>query len=113
MSSELPQVEDYLRLFQRYGSSLDPIYKTDTGEDPYAFLFEQIILLLIRPSAFNLSLPESFRKTAHRYHRGDQVVRKSLSDPDACHFMLCSLYDLIMLKGGLSLKRQQSKQESP
>ena len=74
MSSEIPELNDYLRLFERYGQDLGSIYQHEGDDDPYAFLFEQIILLLTKPSPFNLSLPEPFRQTAHRYHQGEAAT---------------------------------------
>jgi len=110
MSDKHPELEDYLRLFERYGRDLGSIYQLDGDDDPYAFLFEQIILLLIAQSSFNMSLPEPFRLSAHRYHRGEPDTVAHLSDPDNRHFMLCDLHDWIMLKGGLSLRRSRSEE---
>lgn len=106
MSRSLPELEDYVRLFQIYGKDLGSIYQVESAEDPYALLFEQVILLLLKPSPFNLHLPEAFRTTAHRYHRGDEATVAHMSDFDNRHFMLCDLHDLIMLKGGLHYKRK-------
>jgi hypothetical protein len=108
MTIDQPELEDYARLFHVYGEHLGSLYR-EPDDDHYALLFEQVIRLLIRPSAFNLSLPEPFRLTAHRYHRGDPVTVKHLCDPANRHFMLCDLHDLVMLKGGLALKRRENK----
>ena len=108
MTIEQPELEDYTQLFRVYGEDLGSLYR-EPDDDRYAFLFEQVIRLLIRPSAFNLSLPEPFRLSAHRYHRGDPVTVAHLGDPVNRHFMLCDLHDLIMLKGGLALKRKGNK----
>ncbi len=109
MSSEQPTVEDYVDLFRRYGDDLGSIYK-EPDDDRYALLFEQMVRLLLKPSAFNLSLPEQFRTTALRYHRGDAGTLAHMGDPANQHFMLCDLHDLVMLRGGLALKR---KRQSP
>jgi hypothetical protein len=106
MSASRPELEDYLHLFRIYGKDLGAIYR-EPDDDRYALLFEQVIRLLIRPSPFNLSLPEPFRRSAHRYHDGDPVTVKHLSEPANRHFMLCDLHDLVMLKGGLALKRRE------
>ncbi|MBI1195007.1 MAG: hypothetical protein GC138_04085 [Gammaproteobacteria bacterium] len=111
MSGQQPDLDDYLRLFERYGRDLGSIYQLEGDEDPYAFLFEQIILLLIANSPFNMSLPELFRTSAHRYHRGELDTVAHLSDPDNRHFMLCDLHDLVMLKGGLSRRRTRGGSE--
>ncbi|TVZ38810.1 hypothetical protein P886_3192 [Alteromonadaceae bacterium 2753L.S.0a.02] len=106
MSRSLPELEDYVRLFHIYGKDLGSIYKDESEQDPYMLLFEQAINMLIKPSPFNLSLPELFRTTAHRYHRGDADTLAHLGNTDNRHFMLCDLHDLVMLRGGLQLKRK-------
>ncbi|MEW6445810.1 MAG: hypothetical protein ACOZAQ_01690 [Pseudomonadota bacterium] len=104
MKDAQPVLADYVHLFQRYGESLGGIYK-DPDDQRYAFLFEQVVRMLVRPSPFNLSLPEPFRVSARRYLSGDPVTISHLSDPANRHFMLCDLHDIVMLKGGLALKR--------
>jgi hypothetical protein len=106
MSTSLPALEDYTRLFQTYGEDLGALYQ-EPDDDRYALLFEQVVRLLIKPSPFNLSLPEPFRISSHRYHNGDPVTVEHLSNPANRHFMLCELHDLIMLRGGLALRRRQ------
>lgn len=106
MSRSLPDVEDYVRLFQIYGQDLGSIYTVESETDPYLLLFEQVILLLIRPSGFNFSLPDAFRTTAQRYHRGEPSTTERFADPDTRHFMLCDLHDIVMLQGGLQFKRR-------
>lgn len=112
MSQALPELEDYVHLFQIYGDDLGGIYQ-EPDDDRYALLFEQVVRLLIKPSAFNLTLPEPFRISAHRYHDGDPVTVKHLGDPANRHFMLCDLHDLIMLFGGLALKRREKAHTNP
>jgi hypothetical protein len=104
MSASDPDIDDYLKLFERYGSDLGRIYQAP-DDDRYALLFEQVVRLLVKPSAFNLSLPEPFRTSAHRYRSGHAATVKYLSRPANRNFMLCDLHDLIMLKGGLAAKR--------
>jgi len=108
MSQSMPELDDYLRLFAIYEKDLGSIYQESADEDPYNLLFEQVTKLLIRPSAFNLSLPEPFRNTAHRYRRGDAPTLQHFADADNRHFMLCDLHDLVMLKGGLQKKREKT-----
>ncbi len=108
MSAQQPQVEDYAHLFAAYGEDLGSIYR-EPDDERYALLFEQVIRLLIRPSPYNLSLPEPFRVTAKRYHDGSPATVAHLSDPANRHFMLCDLHDLVMLKDGLRLKRRENK----
>jgi len=105
MSSKHPDAKDYVSLFQSYDKDLGAIYQ-EPEDDRYEFLFEQVIRLLVQTSAFNLSLPDAFRRTAHRYHIGDPVTLAHLRDPANRHFMLCDLHDMIMLKGGLALRRK-------
>ncbi|MBF0447420.1 MAG: hypothetical protein HQL67_04390 [Magnetococcales bacterium] len=101
-----PDLEDYVRLFDRYGEKIQTIYQEEEEDDRYALLFEQIVRLLIKPSPFNRMLPEKFRLSSHRYLRGDPLTVKHFAYPSNRHFMMSDLYDLIMLKGGLALKRQ-------
>ena len=112
MSTSLPEIEDYVRLFLVYGKDLGNIYQIESDEDPYFLLFEQVILLLIKPSPFNLSLPEAFCITAHRYHRGDKATLTHFSEQTNRHFMLCDLHDFIMLHGGLRVKRRTRNREN-
>ena len=106
MSSQNPGVEDYVHLFQVYGKDLGSLYR-EPDDERYALLFEQVVRLLVRPSPYNLALPQQFRVTAQRYQKGDPVTVKHMGDPANRHFMLCDLHDLVMLKGGLALKRRE------
>jgi len=108
MSPSRPELEDYLQLFRRYGEDLGSIYR-EPDDERYALLFEQVVQLLIKPSPFNLSLPEPFRRSAHRYHDHHPATVEHLGEPAIRHFMLCDLHDLIMLKGGLARRRRERK----
>lgn len=105
MRTQRPDVADYALLFRAYGEDLGSIYR-EPDDDRYALLFEQVVRLLIRTSPFNLSLPEQFRIAARHYHAGNRITVEHLSNPANRHFMLCDLHDLVMLKGGLRLKRK-------
>ncbi len=104
MSSTNPDLQDYLQLFQRYGGDLAELYR-EAEDDRYALLFEQVVRLLVRPSPFNLRLPAPFRIAAHRYRDGHRPTVARLRQPANRNFLLCELYDLIMLKGGLAALR--------
>jgi hypothetical protein len=106
MSAQRPGVEDYAHLFRAYGEDMGSIYR-EPDDDRYALLFEQVVRMLIRPSPFNLSLPKQFQIAARRYHAGNRSTVEHLSNPANRHFMLCDLHDLVMLKGGLRLKRKE------
>lgn len=106
MSHEHPVLEDYLRLFQRYGEDLDSIYR-EPEDDHYEFLFTQCVRLLNQPSPFNRSLPEPFRTSARRYRDGEPTTRAWLEQPANRHFMLCDLHDYIKLKANLAKRREQ------
>lgn len=106
MTAVRPELEDYVHLFRIYGEDLGGLYR-EPDDDRYAMLFEQVVRLLVRPSPYNLSLPAQFRTTALRYHDGDPATVRHLGDPANRHFMLCDLHDLIMLKGGLALRRRE------
>jgi hypothetical protein len=107
---EHPSVADYVQLFRTYGHDLGGIY-ADDNDVRYAFLFEQVVRLLIRPSHFNLALPLEFRQVAQRYHAGDADTLAHLREPVNRNFMLCDLHDLVMLKGGLRLRRAEQSHE--
>ena len=104
MSRIEPVVEDYLRLFDCYAEDIGALYK-EPEDDRYAFLFAQVVQLLIRPSPFNRALPAQFRRTAQLWHRGDPATLAHMSQAANQHFMLCDLHDLVMLKGGLARRR--------
>jgi hypothetical protein len=107
VSATEPDIRDYLKLFEIYGANLGRLY-SEPDDDRYALLFEQVMRLLVKPSPFNLSLPEPFRTSAHRYRGGHPGTIEHLSRPANRNFMLCDLHDLIMLKGGLAAKRADS-----
>jgi hypothetical protein len=107
VSAHQPDLQDYVQLFGAYGKHVGSIYR-EPDDDRYTLLFEQVIRLLIRPSPFNLSLPEAFRVAAQRYHAANPSTLEHLSDPANRHFMLCDLHDLVMLRGGLRLGRKES-----
>ena len=104
--AEYPSVADYVKLFHAYGHDLGGIF-ADDSDVRYAFLFEQVVRLLIQPSRFNLSLPMEFRQVAQRYRDGDPATLAHLREPANRNFMLCDLHDLVMLKGGLRLRRAE------
>jgi hypothetical protein len=52
--------------------------------------------------------------TARRYRDGHQPTVARLREPANRNFMLCELYDLIMLKGGLAVQREdRSGRDAP
>lgn len=106
MSKRAPELEDYLRIFDMYPADLSAIYKDEGSTDHYALLFEQLMHMLVRQSRYNSSLPLEFVLTAQRYVRGESETMEHLGDMDNRHFMLCDLYDFIMLNGGLNWKRE-------
>lgn len=108
MSRNWPDLADYVHLFERYGAAdLGRMYMDD-DVDRFALLFEQVVALLTAPpSPFNLSLPEPFRITAQRYREGHPATLAHLADPGNRNFMLSDLYDLVMLSGGLELRRRE------
>lgn len=106
MTKQAPDLADYVHLFGIYGTDLGTLYR-EPDDDRYALLFGQVVRLLARPSPFNLTLPEAFRTAALRYTAGDAATAH-FDDPANRHFMLCDLHDLVMLMGGLALKRRRS-----
>jgi hypothetical protein len=108
MKKSPPDLADYTHLFQTYGRDLGNLYQ-EPEDGRYAFLFEQVMRMLIRPSPINRSLPEPFRVAARRYHYRDPSTVAHLNDPANRHFMLCDLHDVVMLRGGLALKRKEAR----
>ncbi len=93
-----PELEDYEALFALYGPSLDTVF-LETDVERYRFLFEQLMRLLARGSAFNTGLPAQFVRTAQRYMAGDPRTVRSLEDPDTRLFLLSDIHDYIRLAG--------------
>jgi hypothetical protein len=112
MTLTKPDLHDYLQLFSQYGGDLGELYR-EPDDERYALLFEQVMRLLVRPSPFNLRLPEPFLAAARRYRDGHQPTVARLRQPANRHFLLCELYDLIMLKGGLSARREAAGSDAP
>ena len=108
MSASRPELEDYLALFRPYGADIGDIYQAPE-DDRYLLLFEQAMRLLARPSPFNLSLPEPFRRNALRWRNAHPGTRRHFGHPANRHFLLADLHDLIMLKGGLGRQRSQRR----
>jgi hypothetical protein len=92
-----PDAADYMDLFGRYEKDFGPAYM-EPEDDRYRFLFDQICRLLVQPSAFNLSIPQEFRTTAHRYLAGEEATVTHVRDPQIRHFMLSDLYDYVHLR---------------
>ena len=57
-----PDLADYTELFGLYAKDLGAAY-LEPEDERYRLLFDQLCRLLAKPSAFNLSLPEPFRRT--------------------------------------------------
>jgi hypothetical protein len=98
-----PDSNDYIELFGRYEKDFGPIY-LEPEDNRYRLLFDQICRLLAPPSDFNLSMPQEFRVTAHRYLAGDETTIAHMREPKNRHFMLSDFYDYLHLRqkmGGL------------
>lgn len=110
MSPSKPDVQDYLQLFRQYGGDLNMLYR-EPDDERYALLFEQVVRLLVRPSPFNLQLPDPLRRVARRYRDGHQPTVARLREPANRNFMLSELHDLVMLKGGLAATRARKSDD--
>jgi hypothetical protein len=95
--TDKPSLEDYMDLFSRYGRNFGSAY-LEPEDERFRFLFDQICRLLAQPSDFNLSLPEPFRTTAHRYLAADHVTVAHMRIAENRHFMLSDLFDYIDLR---------------
>ncbi|MCV6597827.1 MAG: hypothetical protein OIF40_12200 [Mangrovicoccus sp.] len=111
MSQDNPIIDDYLRMFEQYGDGIEKIY-LETPDDRYELLFERAMRLLVKPSAFNFTLPEPFRRTAHRYLAGNPETLRHLEDRETRHFMLAEVHDYVLLNGGLARRRELANQQA-
>jgi hypothetical protein len=98
-----PNVEDYLDLFNRYGKDFGDAY-LEPEDERFRLLFDQLCRLLAQPSEFNLTLPEPFRTTAHRYLAGDAATVTHMRIVENRHFMLSDLFDYLRLRQRLGGK---------
>jgi len=96
VSRESPVLQDYLKLFALYEGKLD-FSGGGLGGGDYLFIFEQVIRLLLKPSAFNNTLPESFISTAERYAFGEAAVTTHFRSNENRQFFLSDLYDSLLL----------------
>ena len=98
-----PDLDDYVDLFKRYGKDFGAAY-LEPEDERFRFLFDQLCRLLAQPSQFNLTLPELFRTTAHRYLDGDEVTVTHMRIAENRHFMLSDVYDYVELRHRLGDK---------
>lgn len=96
MSSERPELHDYLKLFELYAGKLDFTINGTKGGD-YSFIFEQVIRLLLKPSAFNDMLPETYLGVAERYAFNEPATVAHFRYNENKQFFLSDLYDSLML----------------
>jgi hypothetical protein len=117
-SSRSPTADDYLRLFERWhallredvgpeaGRDFGDAYKA-TEDERFRLLFEQICQLLIAPSAFNLAMPQAFRRTAQQWVDGDAATLAHMGNVQNRHFMLSDLYDYVHLSRTMGVSWQR------
>jgi len=96
LSTEQPELDDYLKLFQLYEGKLDFTVKGTRGGD-YSFIFEQVMRLLLKPSAFNRTLPEPFISVSERYAFSDAATVAHFRYNENKQFFLSDLYDSLIL----------------
>jgi len=99
----------YLSLFERWHTLLNEavgpegardfgdLYQAAPDDERFRLLFEQICQLLVQASAFNLAMPQEFRRTAQRWLAGDPATRTHMGEASMRHFMLSDLYDYVHL----------------
>jgi hypothetical protein len=94
-----PTYEDYERLFGLYGDAVNTAYRDlPEGESgKFDFLFEQLMGLLARGSAFNATLHRDFTSAAELYQLGDPLTVKRLTDADNRLFVLSDFKDYLFL----------------
>jgi len=96
-----PDAADYMVLFERYRDAqgahdFGQAY-LEPEDERYRLLFQQVCQLLLRPSDFNLHMPQEFRRTARLYLDGDPKTLHHMRDAQMRHFMLSDLYDYVHL----------------
>ncbi len=91
-----PDADNYLSLFARYGRDFGDVY-LDREDERYRLLFEQMCQLLVQVSAFNLAMPQEFRRTASQWVSGNAAAVAHMADPKNRHFMLSDLHDYVHL----------------
>ena len=96
MSKESPELQDYLKLFELYEGKLDFTIKGTKGGD-YSFIFEQVVRLLLRPSPFNDTLPDTFISVAERYAFDEPATAAHFRYNENKQFFLGDLYDSLIL----------------
>ena len=96
MSKDRPELNDYLKLFELYEGKLDFSIKGTKGGD-YSFIFEQVIRLLLKPSPFNDTLPETFIGVAERYVFNDPATVAHFHYNENKQFFLGDMYDSLIL----------------
>jgi hypothetical protein len=96
LSTEQPELDDYLKLFRLYEGKLDFTIK-GTKDGDYSFIFEQVMRLLLKPSPFNRTLPEPFISVAERYAFGDEATLAHFRYNENKQFFLSDVYDSIMI----------------
>ena len=92
-----PSAADYLQIFASHGRDFGAVY-LDTEGDRYRELFDAACRLLLAESAFNLAMPQEFRRTARQWLEGDLATLNHMSDAQNRHFMLSDLYDYVHLR---------------
>jgi hypothetical protein len=96
LSTEQPELNDYLKLFQLYEGKLDFTIK-GTKDGDYSFIFEQVARLLLKSSSFNETLPEPFISVAERYAFNDAATVAHFRYNENRHFFLSDVYDSLMI----------------
>jgi len=104
VSKERPELQDYLNLFALYEGKLDFTLKVTKGGD-YTFIFGQVMRLLLKPSPFNSTLPETFISIAERYAFDEPSTAAHFRYNENKQFFLSDLYDSLMLYKGEQANR--------
>ena len=95
-----PDATDYLALFGQYEHDFGAAY-LEPEDERYRLLFDQACRLLIQGSAFNLAMPQEFRRTARLYLDGDAATLAHMRVAQMRHFMLSDLYDYVHLSDAM------------
>ena len=99
VQEKAPDLDQYLRLVEPYAEDLkDFSSRQDTEYGArFAFLFRQVVNLLVIPCALNERIPQPFILVARRFLERDHDTVRHFSYEDNRHSFLSDLYDWLQI----------------
>ncbi len=94
-----PDLDHYLRLFAPYAAELKDFSSRNEREygARFAFLFRQVVKLLLIPSPLNQRIPQPFILVARRFLEQDSGTVRHFSYEDNRHSFLSDLFDWLQI----------------